>query len=313
MNLRSKASQSAFFGLARGFEGIALRSARPIMKNALPKNAPPVVPPPAPTQQSDGCARPGLQSGQNAGLAGSPTPIHPALWRASQIGHAGLQALPSGFSRLDAQLPGGGWPQGMLTELIARESGIGELRLLVPVLRQLTRERKTVILLGPPHIPYAPALTSFGIDLDHLLIVQAGNAPDRLWAVEQTLRSASFGALLAWLPQEKTRPDHLRRLQLAAQSACGPVFLFRSLAAQSESSPAPLRLLLLPRAQQQISVQLLKRRGPVLLDPILLDLPQPISAIRLHVRPITAPAQQPSASLATVHAARPAARPLALH
>jgi len=72
-------------------------------------------------------------------------------------------------------------------------------------------------------------------------------------------------------------------------------------------------LLLLPRAQQQISVQLLKRRGPVLLDPILLDLPQPISAIRLHARPITAPAQQVSGSLATVHAARATARPLALH
>jgi protein ImuA len=268
---------------------------------------------PAPASQPGSSARQLPQSAQTVAQADAQTSIHPALWRASQIGHAGLQTLASGFSRLDAQLPGAGWPQGMLTELITRESGIGELRLLVPVLRQLTRERKTVILLGPPHIPYAPALASFGIDLDHLLIVQAGNGPDRLWAVEQTLRSASFGALLTWLPQEKTRPDHLRRLQLAAQSACGPVFLFRSLAAQSESSPAPLRLLLLPRPQQQISVQLLKRRGPVLLDPILLDLPQPISAIRLHARPVTAPASQPSGSLATVHAAQPAARPLALH
>ncbi|MEK9720890.1 MAG: translesion DNA synthesis-associated protein ImuA, partial [Quisquiliibacterium sp.] len=155
------------------------------------------------------------QPAQSAGQSDAPQAIHPALWRASQIGHAGLQALPSGFPDLDAQLPGGGWPKGMLTELIAPESGIGEFRLLVPVLRQLTRAGKIVILLGPPHTPYAPALLSFGINLDHLLVVRAPHPADRLWALEQTLRSASFGALLAWLPQEKTRPDHLRRLQLA--------------------------------------------------------------------------------------------------
>jgi len=170
-----------------------------------------------------------------------------------------------------------------------------------------------VILLAPPHIPYAPALASFGVDLQYLLVVQAGNAADRLWAVEQTLRSGSFGALLAWLPQEKTRPEHLRRLQLAAQSAQGPVLLFRSLAAQFESSPAPLRLLLLPRPGQQLSVQILKRRGPVLASPILLDLPQPVSTIRLRLRAAQDDSETAGKSLATVHAQHSVRSPVALH
>ena len=245
--------------------------------------------------------------------AAGPAVLHPAVWRASQLGHGASATLTSGFTRLDAELPGNGWPLGMLTELIAREAGIGELRLLVPLLRQLTRERRTVLLLAPPHIPYAPALAGFGVDLEHLLIVQAPNAADRLWAVEQTLRSASFGALLAWLPQEKTRPEHLRRLQLAAQAAQGPVLLFRSLAAQFESSPAPLRLLLLPKSGQRLSVQILKRRGPVLADPMLLDLPQPVAAIRLRPRPVQVDAPAAGGSLATVHAQRAAQRPVALH
>lgn len=211
-----------------------------------------------------------------------------AVWRASQLGHAGIDAVSSGFPALDAELPGAGWPSGMLTELIGRESGIGELRLLVPLLRQLTRERRFVVLLAPPLLPYAPALASHGIDLDYLLVVQAPNAADRLWAVEQTLKSAAFGALLAWLPQERTRPEHLRRMQSAAQPAAGPVFLFRPLAAQFEASPAPLRLLLLPRPDQRLSVQILKRRGPVMADPILIDLPQPVSAIRLRASPLAA-------------------------
>ncbi len=228
------------------------------------------------------------------------------VWRADQLGQHSVPAFSSSFPRLDRELPGAGWPLGMVTELISREAGIGELRLLVPLLRQLTREGKVVILLAPPHIPYAPALASFGIDLQHLIIIQAPNAADRLWAVEQTLKSASFGALLAWLPQDKTRPEHLRRMQLAAQGAQGPVFLFRQLAAQFEPSPAPLRLLLLPKPDQRLSVQVLKRRGPVLAMPLLLDLPQPIQAIKLKpslVRGDDHPAKQARhvTGLATVH------------
>lgn len=240
-----------------------------------------------------------------------PPALPAAVWRASQLGHAAVTALSSGFPALDAELPGAGWPAGMLTELIGREPGIGELRLLVPLLRPLTRERRFVVLLAPPHVPYAPALASHGIDLDYLLVVQAPNAADRLWAVEQALGSASFGALLAWLPQEKTRPEHLRRMQLAAQSAGGPVFLFRQLAAQFEASPAPLRLLLLPRPDERLSVQILKRRGPLMADPLLLDLPQPVTAIRLRASPLADPAQRPP-----MHASRirpDASRAGALH
>ncbi len=217
-----------------------------------------------------------------------------SVWRADQLGRAGTPALSSGFAALDAELPGAGWPLGMLTELIGREPGVGELRLLVPPLRQLTRERKVVILLAPPHVPYAPALAGFGIDLDYLLVVHAAQAADRLWAVEQTLKSSSFGALLAWLDQDRTRPEHLRRMQLAAQGAQGPAFLFRPLAAQFEPSPAPLRLLLQPRPEQRLAVQLLKRRGPVLAAPLLLELPQPMAAIGLRQQLPQAPAVPPS-------------------
>ncbi len=223
------------------------------------------------------------------------------VWRANQLGSqltGQAQALPSGFSKLNSELPGYGWPIGCLTELIARKPGVGELRLLIPLLRQLTRERKVVILLAPPHIPYAPALSSFDIDLNYVIVIQAPNAADRLWAVEQTLKSNAFGALLAWLPQDKTKPEHLRRLQLAAQTAQGPVFLFRDLSAQFQSSPAPLRLLLLPRPNQHLAVQVLKRRGPVCAYPIELALPQPGTCVQLKASAVNqqpiSPAVQPA-------------------
>ncbi|MBK8767536.1 MAG: hypothetical protein IPM01_24165, partial [Burkholderiaceae bacterium] len=80
-----------------------------------------------------------------------------SVWRAHELGQTAAPGLSSGFAPLDAELPGSGWPTGMLTELIAREPGAGELRLLIPLLRQLSRERRIIVLLAPPHIPYAPA------------------------------------------------------------------------------------------------------------------------------------------------------------
>lgn len=232
-------------------------------------------------------------------LQSLPAPV----WRAGRLDSTVPPGQASGFAALDAVLPGGGWPDSCLTELLCREPGIGELRLLIPLLQRLTQQRRFVILLAPPHIPYAPALAGFGVQLDYLIVIQAPNAADRLWAVEQTLRSTGFGALLAWLPQQRTRPEHLRRLQLAAQSAGGPVFLFRELAAQFEASPAPLRLMLLPRPAQQLSVQILKRRGPVIAKPLLIRLPQPVSTFTLRAAPIP---EQPETVLSHVHAAPPA-------
>ena len=39
----------------------------------------------------------------------APPPLPASVWRADQLGRAAVPALPSGFSRLDAELPGAGW------------------------------------------------------------------------------------------------------------------------------------------------------------------------------------------------------------
>jgi protein ImuA len=95
-----------------------------------------------------------------------------------------------------------------------------------------------------------------------------------LWALEQTLRSGHQGAVLAWLPARLpggTMP--LRRLQLAAQTHPGPVFLLREEAAAGSASPAPLRLHLACAGADALQVQVLKRRGPPLAQPLVLQLP----------------------------------------
>src|SRR2546427_3713465 len=114
---------------------------------------------------------------------------HP-VWRGG-ASFSRAAVVPSGFSVLDGELPGGGWPTGGLTEILGLQQGIGELRLLLPPLAALTTPGRRVILLAPPPLPYAPALAAAGVDLARLAVVRAPGRRGSLWAAEQALRSGT--------------------------------------------------------------------------------------------------------------------------
>jgi len=246
----------------------------------------------------------------------APESLHPALWRASQVGRHAGPVWPSGFAALDAVLPGGGWPAGTLTELLLPHPGVGEWRLLAPALAALQQAAEAqagprqVLLFDPPAQPCAWTLRALGLDLRQTWLVQPPPAepavpatpasssrrrPGRhaavepaapaatrhtLWALEQALASGQVGAVLAWLPP-RLPADALRRLQLAAQAHPGPVFLLRDLATRRQPSAAPLRLALAPGAPDTLQVELLKRRGPPLAQPL-----------QLALAPVLSPGQQ---------------------
>lgn len=204
--------------------------------------------------------------------------LHPGLWRAHQLTRASGVAWPSGFAALDAQLPGGGWPQAVLSELLLAQSGIGELRLLAPSLAAAAAGGRPLMLFDPPARLSVRALDGLGLRAQQLLIIpgQLRASADLLWALEQTLKSGHAGAVLAWLPErlaECRHGDALRRLQLAAAQHEGPAFLLREWSAQQRPSPAPLRLSLRAGGPDCLAVQVLKRRGPRLAEALLLELP----------------------------------------
>lgn len=196
---------------------------------------------------------------------------------------ATCSALASGFADLDRQLPGGGWPAQALTELLLPHAGVGELRLLAPVLAAQQSRQRCVVWFDPPATPCAWALGALGIRASELVVVRSKTvlkgparkllpASDILWALEQTLKSGHAGAVVAWLPT-RLPADALRRLQLAAQAHDGPAFVLRDAQERARPSPAPLRLLLASAGPDRLSLQLLKRRGPPLLQPLTLLLP----------------------------------------
>ncbi|MGP0172777.1 translesion DNA synthesis-associated protein ImuA [Pseudomonas sp. NCHU5208] len=177
------------------------------------------------------------------------------VWRGQVVSAPAISSSSTGHVALDAALPGGGWPPAALSEVLTAAIGIGELRLLWPTLARLTQAGERVVLVAPPHLPYAPAWLDAGIDLRHLNIIDA-QPREALWAAEQCLRSGSCGAVLCWLHQADDRS--LRRLQVAAATGHTLAFAYRPLEAAANPSPAALRLAL---ESQPRCIRVLKCRG----------------------------------------------------
>ena len=198
-----------------------------------------------------------------------PPAVRSALWRADMLGSPVSTVLPSGWPQLDEQLPGGGWPCQSLTEILGAQPSVLEWRLVGPALRGVVERGKTVVMIGPPKCPHLPGLVHFGLDERHLVWIAATAPAQRLWCTEQLIKANAAGAVLAWLPQ--VRPDQLRRLQVCAQNSEGPVFLFRPIAAAAEASAAPLRVQAELGSDWSLKVRVLKRRGAVMDEPLVLD------------------------------------------
>jgi hypothetical protein len=198
----------------------------------------------------------------------------PDVWCAEHLATAPIPALATGFAVLDAELPGGGWPRGTLTEILADGAGLGECSLLLPALQRMREEGRWSLLVAPPQALHGPAWAACGIDLARLAVVSPKRPRDALWAAEHALASAALGTVLCWTTQ--IDPPQVRRLQLAAAGSNTLAFLFRPRRAQSESSAATLRLLLSAGARGTLAVNLLKRRGPPCSRTFYLDVPRPL-------------------------------------
>ncbi len=200
---------------------------------------------------------------------------NPRVWRGHNQAHAPT-GLASGYEALDRHLPGGGWPQNALTEILVEHYGIGELRLLMPALATLStadngmdyNEPGWIAWVSPPFQPYPPALQQWGVDLSRMLIVRPKDASEMLWSAEQALSSGTCAAVLLWADALDDQAS--RRLQLAAEKGNSWAIAFRPPSARRQPSAAALRIELLP-GQEGTRVSILKSRGgrPAVLHDLL--------------------------------------------
>lgn len=199
---------------------------------------------------------------------------NPRIWRGGAAPRAEA-ALSTGYEKLDRHLPGGGWPQHALTEILTEQYGIGELRLLMPALSRLSAddplmpyaEPGWIAWVAPPFQPYPPALIACGIDLSRLLIVRPKDDSEILWSAEQALLSGTCAVVLLW--PERLHDQDSRRLQLAAEKGRSWAVAFRPAEARHEPSAAALRIEM-HADQAGTHIRIFKSRGgrPVTLHSI---------------------------------------------
>ena len=192
------------------------------------------------------------------------------IWRGAEL--PPLATRSSGFAALDAILPGGGWPRAGITEILSATTGIGALRLVLPMLAAASRDDGWILWIDPPYVPYAPALQAHGVDLERILIIDlpaatgAAGEDEILWACEQALRFADCAVALMWLGAA-VRSLPLRRLQLAAENGATSGIVFRPARCAGQASPAPLRVAIEAAdaqgagASAALDVRLIKARG----------------------------------------------------
>ena len=208
----------------------------------------------------------------------------PQIWRASdavreqQCLEQTASSLATGFSALNRELPGGGWPRQGLMELLCPRWGTGEIPLLSPAMARLSQQGRWLAWVSPPWLPYAPGLVSAGIQTEQMIILQPRSDRDALWAMEECLQSGQCSAVLGW--PRKVLPQQLKRLNLAARKGDSLCVMMRDESCVQQPSPAPLRIQLGPM-QTGLSLRILKRRGSWASGWIDLPLPECLSALRV--------------------------------
>lgn len=174
------------------------------------------------------------------------------LWQGSALPAAGQQ-LSSGYAEFDRQL--GGWPASGLL-VLQSQPAIGELRLLLPLFKQL-QQQGLLGLINPPQLLQAEPLAAQGINPSQLLLLSGVSETDALWAAEQLIQSGLCSLVLLW--QGTLARKAARRLQLAAQAQQALVLQLTT--QQPELTlPLALALQLLPQPQG-LQLKVLKRRA----------------------------------------------------
>lgn len=176
------------------------------------------------------------------------------------------ETVDTGYESLNSELAQEGWPRGALIEVCQR-SLLAEWQLFAPALKQVDG---LIVLLNPPAIPFCQGLVQAGIDLDAVMIVDAGDKANFIACFTELVR-AGVGAVLAWQPNEAFTYTELRKCQLASTEDHSLCVVFRSASMQQQNSPAVLRIYaqLIPDG---IEITIFKQKGQ-----LLAKLPRPIT------------------------------------
>jgi len=179
-----------------------------------------------------------------------------ALWQGKYTPKPDSTAR-SGYPELDEQL-GGGIPQQGVIDLQS-DIGIGELRLLLPCLRDRhQQQQRLLVYIAPPMMINSEMLAAYGMDLSRILIIEPKNEQEALWAAEQCLKSGCCHSVLLW--HAELQVHQVKRFQLASQQGAALQVMFRPAQQVVMSLPTTLSLQL-SASHSGVDVVIRRRKG----------------------------------------------------
>ncbi|MGF1720270.1 translesion DNA synthesis-associated protein ImuA [Vibrio kyushuensis] len=176
------------------------------------------------------------------------------IWQGAHTPVSG-EYLPTGFETLDQKLEGG-YPRHGVVE-VQSLSGIGELRLMFPHIKQNDTERLSVFI-QPPGYLCAEQLEAEDIDNQKVLIMYPQTQQQALWAAEQCLKSGACSNVFLW--HSDLEVHQARRLQVASEEGDCLQFIFRQQQQGRFSLPVSLSMTLAPH-RSGLEVTITKRKG----------------------------------------------------
>jgi protein ImuA len=146
--------------------------------------------------------------------------LRDSLRRLERGGAASAGLLPLGCPAIDQAL-GGGLALGGLHELAGDDAGevaaAGFAALLLG--RLAAADGRPVLWCGAVEDLHPPGFAGLGLPPGRVVLLRAGRPADRLWAMEEGLRSPALAGVLGELPELGLTDS--RRLQLAAEAGGG--------------------------------------------------------------------------------------------
>jgi len=176
------------------------------------------------------------------------------VWHATDTGPI-IYTSPSGYAELDSKLQGG-FPEVGIIE-VSSPLAIGELRLLLPHIKQRAQDRLSVFIDPPGHIS-AEHLHNADFNLQQVLIIYPKTPKEALWAAEQCLKSGACSSVLHWY--QTLEIHHVRRFHTAAEIGNSLHFLLRNSSEVHFSLPVHLSMKLTPHPLG-IEIEVPKRKG----------------------------------------------------
>lgn len=198
----------------------------------------------------------------------------PDIWRGHSSGFVKQETVDTGFPELNNALQHKGWPTGRLIE-VCQNFPASEWWLFHRSIKTLLEGKnfEHMVLINPPILPFIGGLEQLGIPSQQIIIVQTQTPQEFVTSFTEINNSGVFPIVLAWQSKNTLHYNQLRKIQLSTSEQSGVYVLFSHSRAKENSSPASLRLNVIPY-KNTINIHIFKQKGTIYTLDINLPIPR---------------------------------------